>query len=166
MALLYALCRNGTNTVNRTIISASHVSDTQIRRPGTAKKNCFQCFGVKSAFWILSSLSLNNSALCLCLQKSVICGPHGLGWWPACRATICRCSLIRLRDGFRKQFLLCRERERESPTSKWWFHDRACGLRAPCDVKVSCYRVYSLHERSTPACSIYWHAVMQLGTIT
>ncbi len=59
----------------------------------------------------------------LCLQKSVIWGPHGLTWWSACRVTICRCSRWYGRWQLHKNIsLLCRD----WPTSKRWFHSRAC----------------------------------------
>lgn len=67
--------------------------------------------------------------------------------------------LIRTRDSLRKHSLL--RRQSDDFTGPIVSTESLRG-----DVKQPRYRADSLHERSTPACSICWHAVMQLETIT
>lgn len=118
-----------------------------------------------------SSLRLNpnNSALSLvflpavrlCLQKSVICSPHGVSLRPAGRVTICRCSRW---YGCVTVSALQTVSNVKAITAQ--HVDRECSVSLRGDVKETCYRVYSLRERSTAACSIYLHAVMLNHNIT
>lgn len=151
--------------VNSTIIYALPIRHEKKKSKYCRKKTFVHCSS--SAYSL--RLNPNSSAFCLifmpavrlCLQKSVICSPHGLGLWPACRVTICRCSR---RYGCTTVSALQTVPNVKATAAQRV--DRECSVSLRGDVKETHYRVYSLRERSTPACSIYWQTVMQSHNIT